>query len=164
MPPEWLTVIAWIWLRVAFITSGVILFDIFVGGHHQRMGMIEAVYPIAALYIGPLAFGLTVADRSFFRRVHRGIQSRRRARVVFEYFAIPPMRGLRLREGIKPLRARISSLDVRRDRVGRPDDNGLSALSCGTPPDAGRARRLVAHASRDDRRIFHGLTRERLAP
>ena len=93
MPPEWLTVIAWIWLRVAFITSGLILFDIFVGGHRQQMGMMEPVYPITALYIGPLAFGLTVADRSLFRRVHRGIQSRRRARVVFQYFAIPPMRG-----------------------------------------------------------------------
>ena len=56
MPPEWLTVIAWIWLGVAFITSGVILFDVFVAGHRQQMGVMEAVYPITALYFGPLAF------------------------------------------------------------------------------------------------------------
>ena len=51
----WLTVIAWIWLGVALITSGVILFDIFVAGHRQQMGVMEAVYPITALYLGPLA-------------------------------------------------------------------------------------------------------------
>jgi hypothetical protein len=55
MPPTWLTVIAWIWLGVAFITSGVILFDLFAAGHRQRMGVMEAVYPITALYLGPLA-------------------------------------------------------------------------------------------------------------
>jgi hypothetical protein len=35
MPPDWLTVVAWIWLGVAVITSGVILYDIFVAGHRQ---------------------------------------------------------------------------------------------------------------------------------
>jgi hypothetical protein len=44
MPPEWLTVIAWIWLGIAFISSGVILFDVFVAGHRQQMGVMEAVY------------------------------------------------------------------------------------------------------------------------
>jgi len=55
VPPEWLTVIAWLWLGVAFITSGVILVDIFVAGHRQQMAVMEAVYPITALYVGPLA-------------------------------------------------------------------------------------------------------------
>jgi hypothetical protein len=55
MPPEWLTVTAWISLGVALITSGVILFDIFVAGHRQQMGVMEAVYPITALYLGSLA-------------------------------------------------------------------------------------------------------------
>jgi len=55
MPPTWLTVIAWIWLGVALITSGVIPFDIFVAGHRQQMGVMEADYPITALYLGPLA-------------------------------------------------------------------------------------------------------------
>ena len=55
MPPTWLTLIAWIWLGISFVSSGVILFDIFVRGHRQPMGVMDAVYPITALYLGPLA-------------------------------------------------------------------------------------------------------------
>lgn len=58
MPPDWLTVIAWIWLGVAFITSGMILFDIFVAGHRRQMGVMEAVHPITAIYLGPLVLVL----------------------------------------------------------------------------------------------------------
>jgi uncharacterized protein DUF4396 len=54
MPPTWLTVIAWISLGVAVMTSAAILFDIFVAGHRQQMGVMEAVYPLTALYLGPL--------------------------------------------------------------------------------------------------------------
>jgi hypothetical protein len=54
----WLTVIAWISLSVAFTTSGVVAFDIFVRGHRQPMGVMDAVYPITALYLGPLALML----------------------------------------------------------------------------------------------------------
>ena len=56
MPPTWLTLIAWIWLGISFVSSGVILFDIFVRGHRQPMGVMDAVYPITALYLGPLAW------------------------------------------------------------------------------------------------------------
>jgi hypothetical protein len=55
MPQTWLTVIAWIWLGFGFISSGLILFDIFVRGYRQRMAVMDAVYPITALYLGPLA-------------------------------------------------------------------------------------------------------------
>jgi hypothetical protein len=55
MPPTWLTLIAWIWLGISFVSSGVILFDIFVRGHRQPMGVMDAVYPITALYLGALA-------------------------------------------------------------------------------------------------------------
>ncbi|HWC87194.1 MAG TPA: DUF4396 domain-containing protein [Solirubrobacteraceae bacterium] len=58
MPSIWLTVIAWFWLGVAVITSGVLAFDIFVRGHRQPMGVMDAVYPITALYLGPLALVL----------------------------------------------------------------------------------------------------------
>ena len=58
MPPIWLTVIAWIWMSIAFITSGVIAFDIFVQGHRQQMGVMDAVYPITALYLGGPALAL----------------------------------------------------------------------------------------------------------
>jgi hypothetical protein len=43
MPPVWLTVVAWIWLVVAFITFAVILFDIFVAGHRQQMSVMGAI-------------------------------------------------------------------------------------------------------------------------
>jgi hypothetical protein len=58
MPSIWLTGIAWIWISVAFITSGVVAFDIFGRGHRQQMGVMDAVYPITALYLGPLALVL----------------------------------------------------------------------------------------------------------
>jgi hypothetical protein len=42
MPSIWLTGgIAWIWINVAFITSGVVAFDIFVRGHRQQMGVMD---------------------------------------------------------------------------------------------------------------------------
>ena len=56
MPPIWLTIIAWIWLTVAFATAGFIVVDIFARGHRQRMKVMELVWPITALYFGPLAW------------------------------------------------------------------------------------------------------------
>jgi hypothetical protein len=56
VPSTWLTVIAWISLGLACICSGAILFDLFVRGHRQQMGVMDAVWPITALYLGPLAW------------------------------------------------------------------------------------------------------------
>jgi hypothetical protein len=42
-------------LVVGLISCGAIVFDIFVRGHRQQMGVMEAAYPITALYLGPLA-------------------------------------------------------------------------------------------------------------
>lgn len=56
MPPTWLTIIAWVSLAVAFITAGVILYDIYGRGNRQNMGVMEAVWPVTALYFGPLAW------------------------------------------------------------------------------------------------------------
>jgi hypothetical protein len=56
MPSSWLTLIAWISLGLAFITSGAILFDLFVRGYRQQMVVMDAVWPITALYLGPLAW------------------------------------------------------------------------------------------------------------
>lgn len=55
MPPTWLTVVSWIALAIAFISAVVILWDLFVRGHRQHMKVMEAVWPITALYFGPLA-------------------------------------------------------------------------------------------------------------
>lgn len=56
MPPTWLQAIAWISLSLAVLSAAIILVDIHVGGYRQRMGVMEWVWPITALYLGP--FGL----------------------------------------------------------------------------------------------------------
>lgn len=52
----WLTVIAWIALAVAFATAALIGYDIYGRGFRQKMKVMEAVWPITALYFGPLAW------------------------------------------------------------------------------------------------------------
>lgn len=54
MPSDLLTTIAWISLTVAFVSAGTILFDMFVNKHRQKMTVMEWVWPITALYTGPL--------------------------------------------------------------------------------------------------------------
>lgn len=54
MPPDWLETIAWISLAVAFLCAALIVWDIFVRGYRQPMGIMEAVWPITALYMGPV--------------------------------------------------------------------------------------------------------------
>lgn len=56
MPPTWLTVIAWISLAAAFATAAAILYDIYGRGRRQKMWIMEAVWPVTALYFGPLAW------------------------------------------------------------------------------------------------------------
>jgi hypothetical protein len=56
--PAWLDVVAWVSLAVGFACAAAILLDIFAGGRRQSMGVMEAVYPITALYLGPLALML----------------------------------------------------------------------------------------------------------
>ncbi len=56
MPPGWLTAVAWVALAVAFATAGIILYDIYGRGYRQKMAVMEAVWPVTALYFGPLAW------------------------------------------------------------------------------------------------------------
>lgn len=56
MPPTWLTVVAWVALALAFATAAGILYDIYGRGYRQKMGVMEAVWPVTALYFGPLAW------------------------------------------------------------------------------------------------------------
>ncbi|MFF8597070.1 DUF4396 domain-containing protein [Streptomyces sp. NPDC015220] len=69
MPPPWLTALAWAALAVAFVSAGWILFDIYGRGYRQHMGVMEAVWPVTALYFGPAA---VAAYRAWGRpRSHR---------------------------------------------------------------------------------------------
>lgn len=56
MPPDWLTAVAWLSLAAAFATAAAIVYDIFAAGRRQRMWIMEAVWPVTALYMGPLAW------------------------------------------------------------------------------------------------------------
>jgi hypothetical protein len=49
MPPTWLVVVAWCALAIAF--ASIITFDIFVRRNRQPMRVMEAVWPITALYL-----------------------------------------------------------------------------------------------------------------
>ncbi|HWF53579.1 MAG TPA: DUF4396 domain-containing protein [Solirubrobacteraceae bacterium] len=56
MPPTWLTVLAWISLASAFACTGLIAVDIFARGYRQHMWIMDVVWPLTALYSGPLAW------------------------------------------------------------------------------------------------------------
>jgi hypothetical protein len=56
MPPTWLTVAAWVSLALAAFTAAAILVDIYARGNRQKMAVMEAVWPVTALYFGPLAW------------------------------------------------------------------------------------------------------------
>jgi Domain of unknown function (DUF4396) len=56
VPPTWLTVVAWVALAVAFAIALLIVYDIYGRGHRQKMAVMEVVWPITALYLGPLAW------------------------------------------------------------------------------------------------------------
>ncbi len=55
MAPTWLTALAWVSLSICFACAGVIGYDIAGNRRRQPMGVMNAVYPITALYLGPLA-------------------------------------------------------------------------------------------------------------
>ncbi len=54
MIPTWLTVISWIFVGIAVLCAVAILYDIYGRGYRQRTSVMEAVWPITALYLGPL--------------------------------------------------------------------------------------------------------------
>lgn len=69
MPPEWLTVVSRISIGLALTCSVVVLHDMFVRGYRQQMWIMESVWPVSALYFGPLAlpayywWGRPMSDR-----------------------------------------------------------------------------------------------------
>jgi hypothetical protein len=56
MPPTWLTIIAWISLAAGFWCAAAVLYDIYARGQRQPMRVMEAVWPITALYLGPFGW------------------------------------------------------------------------------------------------------------
>lgn len=69
MVPIWLTALAWACLAAAAASAALILVDIYGRGHRLRMRVMEAVWPVTALYLGPVAvwgywrYGRTTSSR-----------------------------------------------------------------------------------------------------
>jgi uncharacterized protein DUF4396 len=56
MPPRWLTIVAWVSIAAGFLSAARILYDIYARGRRQHLRVMEAVWPLTALYTGPLGW------------------------------------------------------------------------------------------------------------
>jgi hypothetical protein len=56
MPPTWLTVLAWISLAASFVCAALIAFEIYGRGYRQHVWIMGVVWPLTALYSGPLGW------------------------------------------------------------------------------------------------------------
>jgi hypothetical protein len=142
MAPTWLTTVGWVYLSICFACAGAIGYDIAVNRRRQPMGVMNAVYPITALYFGPLALAFywrwARAARPAPARAPAPAPAPRQGKpgkprwavmatevshcgsgcvlgdvisefvifalalgIVFQYFAIAPMRGLGVRDGLR---------------------------------------------------------------
>ena len=56
MAPGWLDVVAWITIASGFLTAAAILYDMYGRGRRQVIQVMTAVWPITALYLGPVGW------------------------------------------------------------------------------------------------------------
>jgi hypothetical protein len=52
--PSWLTVFSWISIGIGIASAVLVACDIFLRGYREHMKIMEAVWPLTALYEGPL--------------------------------------------------------------------------------------------------------------
>ncbi len=53
--PGWLTALSWVFVALALLSAGALLYDIYGRGYRQRVRAMEAVWSVSALYFGPLS-------------------------------------------------------------------------------------------------------------
>ncbi len=56
--PGWLTVVAWVWVAAGVVSAAAIARDVFARRHRQPTGTLDVVWPVSALYLGPVAVWL----------------------------------------------------------------------------------------------------------
>jgi hypothetical protein len=56
--PGWLTTVAWLYMATSVVSAGIIAFEIFGRGKRQQPTVMNWVWPLAGLYLGP--FGVPV--------------------------------------------------------------------------------------------------------
>jgi hypothetical protein len=84
MTPTWLTIVAWVYLSICFCCATVVAYDVVVNRRRQDMGIMNFVYPITALYFGPVALAFywhwaRVDDRSMMAAMPAAMASARLA-------------------------------------------------------------------------------------
>src|ERR1700733_757733 len=146
MIPGWVMLIAWLYLAICFCCAALIAADIAILQHRQPMGVMNFVFPITALYFGPLALwfywrwgrtgregekprwatmatevshcgagcalgdvisewlifalALTIAGTTLWAEYAGDYILALTFGILFQYFAIAPMRGLGLADGL----------------------------------------------------------------
>ncbi len=155
MPPGWLVIVSWIAVGSAAACAAWVLIDTYVARYRQRMPVMEAVWPVNALYLGPGAvwaylkwgrpnttrwtrehgdppgkprwavttvgvmhcgagctlgdiiaetaiftLAITLAGQALWAEYIGDYTLALALGIVFQYFAIAPMRGLSLRKGL----------------------------------------------------------------
>jgi hypothetical protein len=147
MPPSWLQSFAAVYVPLSIAAALYVLADVYLLGHRQHMRIMEAVWPLTALYWGPLglvfyiwfgraahghgeppmwqatfkgathcgagcalgdfigdwiafAVGLTIFGSELGGKYLMAFVLAYLFGIVFQYFSVAPMRGLKLGEGI----------------------------------------------------------------
>lgn len=63
MIPGWLTVVSWIFIGAGLVSAALILVDVYLLGYREHVKVMEAFWPLTALYAGPLAVAACSAKR-----------------------------------------------------------------------------------------------------
>jgi hypothetical protein len=74
--PSWFELLAWAALGLGFACALVIVVDIVVLGNRQHMAIMDIVFPLTALYLGPIALW------AYFARGRRGSRKRMHMRAA----------------------------------------------------------------------------------
>jgi hypothetical protein len=53
--PSWLTVVSWTFIGIGLVSAALIIADIYLVGYREHVKVMEAVWPLTALYAGPFA-------------------------------------------------------------------------------------------------------------
>ena len=78
--PAWLTVVSWTFIGIGLASAAVVVADIYLLGYREHVKIMEAVWPLTALYAGPLAlaayfrWGRPMSDR--WMQAGRGTRDR----------------------------------------------------------------------------------------
>jgi hypothetical protein len=83
--PVWLTIVSWIFIGIGLASAALVLADIYLLGYREHMKIMEAVWPLTALYAGPL--GLAAYYRWGRPMSHKRMEPRDRGMAARPFWA-----------------------------------------------------------------------------